>query len=68
MMILKKITDLHGEGFAKVKLATNRIVEKKVFVPLALDPPFKNKIGTINNIESLSNVVIRDQNTYILGF
>src|ERR1700676_3959643 len=56
------VLGLHTKTFTKIKLPTDGVVNQKFAGALAFDPSVKNKISPVHDLQSLSNVVIGDQN------
>src|ERR1700728_1104153 len=52
----------HPKSFAKIKLTTNWVINQKLPGTLTFDSSVKNKISAVHNLQSLTNVVIGDQN------
>src|SRR2546426_513879 len=49
------MTQLHPEALAEVELATDRVVDQKIFGAFALDAPFENQISAIDDRERLAH-------------
>ena len=51
---------LHSEPLAEVKLTADWIVDEEIFCPFALNAPFENQVGAIDDGKRFAHVMIGD--------